>query len=239
MAMRSRVVGHPQQVVTTLTPRAVPAPRPLQSPLPKLDGPIVTINILYGDGEKKPVFVHKSYVCAYSKYFRSAFHDGFAETEAREIDLEETNLETFNEFLHWTYHRSLPTLNTANQFTAHVRLWIFADRFIVPKLQNHIMGILGEYLYRSLTSGAFKDLGTPAFEKFYSLLEYVYDNTTETSRLRRVLADCLAVTYRNLNPEKMPLEMIRDVFKSVQSLPADGGVIRRNQGYYFVNEDID
>lgn len=90
-----------------------------------------------------------------------------------------------------------------------------------------------------MISSTFKDLGTPAFEKFYTLLEYMYDNTTETSRLRRVLTDCLAVTYCNLNPENMLLEMIRDVFKSVQSLPADGGVIRRNQGYYFVNKDTD
>jgi hypothetical protein len=33
------------------------------------------------------------------------------------------------------------------------------------------MGILGEYLYQALKSGVFKNLGTPAFEKFYALLD--------------------------------------------------------------------
>jgi hypothetical protein len=68
--------------------------------MPESSGPIVTINILNEDGKKKPVFVHKSYIYVYSKYFRAVFHDGFAEGEAQEIDLQDTNLEIFNSFLY-------------------------------------------------------------------------------------------------------------------------------------------
>jgi hypothetical protein len=71
------------------------------------------------------------------------------------------------------------------------------------------------------------------------MFEYAYKNTTEASRLRRVLADWLAVSFRSVDPNDLPLEMVRDLFKSVQQLPDEGGFIRRDKGYYFVNEDID
>ena len=72
-----------------------------------------------------------------------------------------------------------------------------------------------------------------------ALFEYAYKNSTDGSRLRRVLADWLAVSFRGINADNLPLEMVRDIFKSVQQLPDEGGFIRRDQGYYFVNEDID
>jgi hypothetical protein len=200
----------------------------------------VTINILSGDGEKKPVFVHKNYICEYSKYFRVAFHDGFAETDAQEIDLEETDPQTFNRFLHWTYHQSLPTSELGpNHFNKNVKLWIFADKYIVPKLQNYIMTIIMESLYGALARSDPRNLGASVTQQSNALLEYVYKNTPESSRLRHVLVDYLAITYRGLNLDNLPSEIVLDIFKIVQLFPADGGVIPRDRAYFFVNEDID
>jgi hypothetical protein len=199
-------------------------------------GPIVTVNILYGDGEKKPVFVHKSYICEYSKYFR----DSLAEAETQEIDLEGTDPQTFNRFLSWTYHQSLPTSDPGqNQFNTNVKLWIFADRYIVPKLQNEMMNIIIGSLNGTLERSDPENIRASVTRQPNALLEYIYKNTTESSRLRRVLVDYLAVAYRGLNLENLPLEMIRDIFKSVQLLPEDSGAIRRDRDYYFVNGDID
>jgi hypothetical protein len=102
----------------------------------------VTVNIHYGDDESKTVFVHKSYLCRYSKYFRAALNTpAFAETDSQEVDLEEMGTEAFDSFLHWVYHRSIPPLETVNlhQLQDLLRLWIFADKYIVPNLQNYVM----------------------------------------------------------------------------------------------------
>jgi hypothetical protein len=178
----------------------------------------VTVNILYGDGEKKPVFVHKSYICEHSKYFRAAFRDGFAETNAQEIDLEGTDPRTFNRFLHWIYYQSLPTSEVVGgNLNTNVELWIFADKYIVPKLQNY-MTIIMESLYGTLTRSDPSNIGASVTQQFNALLQYVYKTTTESSRLRRVLVDYLAITYRGLNLDNLPLEIIRDIFKNVQLL---------------------
>ena len=71
-----------------------------------------------------------------------------------------------------------------------------------------------------------------------SWFEYAYKNTTEGSRLRRVLADTLAVRFRGVVAHNLPLELVRDIFESVQQLPDDGGPIHRDPLYYYVNEDI-
>ena len=76
-------------------------------------------------------------------------------------------------------------------------------------------------------------------EPICSWFEYAYRNTTEGSRLRRLLADTLAVRFRGVKAHNLPLDLVRDIFESVQQLPDDGGPIDRDPLYYFVNEDID
>jgi hypothetical protein len=102
----------------------------------------------------------------------------------------------------------------------------------VPVTDSDVFTVMGAD--HSLNFGA-----AASRQPINTLFEYAYKNTTEGSRLRRVLADWMAVSFRGINADNLPLEMIRDIFKSVQQLPDEGGFIRRDQGYYFVNEDID
>jgi hypothetical protein len=76
-----------------------------------------------------------------------------------------------------------------------------------------------------VAAGKAEELGTVVSQHSNTLLEYFYTNITVSSRLRRVLADYLAVGYHRLNSENLPLDMIHNVCKSVQLLPADSGVI--------------
>jgi hypothetical protein len=102
----------------------------------------VTLNLHYGHDECKTVFVHKNYLCRFSKYFRAALNNpAFAEAESQEVDLEETGTEAFDNYLHWVYHGSIPPFEPINlhQLQDFLRLWIFADKYIVPNLQNNVM----------------------------------------------------------------------------------------------------
>jgi hypothetical protein len=65
-------------------------------------------------------------------------------TESQEVDLEEVGSEVFDGFLHWVYHRSIPLAGTVNMHQLHdlLALWIFADKYIVPNLQNLVMNHL-------------------------------------------------------------------------------------------------
>ena len=117
----------------------------------------MTINILNKDSKKKPVLIYKTYLCACLKYFRAAFCDGFAETKAQEIDLQDTDLEIFNSFLYWTYHQSLPS--EIRRTYTYMKLWIFADKYIVPKLQNYVMRLIITGLINALSGSDPKTLG--------------------------------------------------------------------------------
>jgi hypothetical protein len=141
----------------------------------------VTIDILCGDGQKKPVFVYRSYVCAYLKYFRSTFYDSFAETKAREIDLEEIDLETFNVFLYWTYHQSVLTLDSAKQFATYMRLWIFADRFIIPKRSESYNRYTGRISISNFEEWRIQESWHTCVREILRSSRYVYNNTTKSS----------------------------------------------------------
>lgn len=107
----------------------------------------------------------KNYYCVLvpspwgSKYFRAAFRDGSSEAEAHEIDLEGTDPRTFNRFLSGlTNNLYQPRISDKANLTP-VKLWTFADRYIVPKLQNHILNIIIESLHGALKRNDPKNIG--------------------------------------------------------------------------------
>jgi hypothetical protein len=97
----------------------------------------------------------KAVLCNTSVYFTKALENGFKETEQRVLTLPDSNLESVQLFIYWTCKHELPdAVQESNgyaegsqelkDFVAQkqeslVRLWCFADRFLITKLQDVAM----------------------------------------------------------------------------------------------------
>lgn len=123
--------------------------------------------------------IHRGLLCDRSAYFRAAFEGGFKEAEEQIMALPEEDVEVFELFQFWLYSdRLLDTDESVADLSASllIGLYLFAEARCIPQLQN--MSIDALILNITVT------------EKFPARdLHRIYDNTAETSPLRRVLVD--------------------------------------------------
>jgi hypothetical protein len=126
--------------------------------------------------------LHKDLLCYYSDFFRAAFDGSFREAFERKIELPDVETDVFEAFQFWLYTQGLP----GNEFDPDeihpewsllVKLWIFGDQHQTPLLQNHVLDVM----WSKIT-----DSGNPLF-----MIEYVYENTTSSSPLRKVVIDLM------------------------------------------------
>lgn len=118
-------------------------------------------------------------LCFYSGYFDSCFNGGFAEAARQAVDLEEEDTDTFSHFVNWLYTRQLPPeTRTADQYKDIASLWFFADRRQIPLLMNACVDGFRDAIVR-LWTFPFLSLGM------------VYDNTTASAGLRRLVINLL------------------------------------------------
>jgi hypothetical protein len=105
---------------------------------------IVTVVLKNGDSTET-IPVHKNFICHYSPYFNALFKGGFIEGKTQFVELEDTPPAAFNIFVKWLYTQDIAReekglLNGDN--TTLVDAWILADRFMIPRLQNKLMGCI-------------------------------------------------------------------------------------------------
>jgi hypothetical protein len=111
----------------------------------------------------------KALLCSTSEYFAKALENGFSETEKHVLTLPESNLDTVRLSIYWLSKHTLPNFkkevdsfpfrsqemqNSATEKQESlVRLWCFADRFLIPTLQNaamkQILNLLRRYYVRA------------------------------------------------------------------------------------------
>lgn len=99
--------------------------------------------------ELRKYIFHRNLISHYSLFFAAAFKGNFKEGLSQEMTLE-ADVKVFGVFSNWLYTQKIldskgdqPDLGTL----AH--LWILADRFLVPVLQNRVV----DSLYDKLNSG--------------------------------------------------------------------------------------
>jgi hypothetical protein len=121
--------------------------------------------------------VHKSFICYYSPYFDAVFNGSFAEGKTQRVELEDAPPAAFNMFVNWLYTQDIVDgeldLPDSNNL---IDLWILADRFIVPRLQNQAMELI---LDKKMRAG------------HISVKTHIraYENTARGSKLRSILVD--------------------------------------------------
>ncbi|KAE9380270.1 hypothetical protein N431DRAFT_361779 [Stipitochalara longipes BDJ] len=150
------------------------APRMLKMPLGK------EIIYIKAGKEGQDFGIHKELISHYSPYFRAAFTSGFEEAKTGIMKLPEVKTEVFEIFYAWLYRQKLWDKNSKQEDWPDtedlVKLYTFADMVRIPSLQNQAL--------RAIHKISDINNNFP-----YSMIDYVWGNTTSSSPLRRYFLD--------------------------------------------------
>ena len=156
--------------------------------------------------------MHKNFICHYSPFFDAAFNNSnFVEGTTQTMDLD-ADPKVFALFVNWVYCQTLEgPFDQAFKGEDYFYLWIMADRFLVPRLQNAVLRKFAETA-RGLPQAVFQD-------ECVQCVQYIYRNTTKGSPLRRLLLQGFMVgdRFRTMTQdlESCPQEMILEMYAIV------------------------
>ncbi|KAF2181939.1 hypothetical protein K469DRAFT_752393 [Zopfia rhizophila CBS 207.26] len=160
-------------------------------------------NLLVGKDEV-PFDAHIELLCACSPFFDNALHGRFVEAETKMIPLPDDDPDTFTEFLSWMYNRRIFADNTKPGWLELSRLWVMADKYQVPELQNNVMELFPTKFEAMKCKGNVHPI----------VLDFVYDNTTADSPLRKMIVDIctwgMDVDKFEQHRKDMPTEFLED-----------------------------
>ncbi|KAF1964931.1 hypothetical protein BU23DRAFT_561468 [Bimuria novae-zelandiae CBS 107.79] len=145
-----------------------------------------TVTIKIGPARRgKEYQVHKAAIVHHSEFFRAAFEaQNFKEGVSDKITLNDVDPTTFEALIDWLYRQDLPEIKQRN-WTKYggskedtdiyvTRLYVLADRFIMPKLKQLALEIafteFDEYVWPALNTIKFAFESLPEGDPFLQLL---------------------------------------------------------------------
>ncbi len=172
----------------------------------------------------------QEHVCHYSPLFKAAFSSSFVEGQTQEYRVEDTTPATFRLLVEWLYRQAFTVLKRQHSSAGHevephdktthnamldrqddrlVDLWILAERFIIPRLQNLVM--------RNLVS-SMRDRSSSSW------IVHAYKGTSKGSPLRRLAVDItlyhLPSDWIKEHSEHFPQEMLHELAVRVRLTPS-------------------
>jgi hypothetical protein len=198
-------------------------------------------------GPKKELFTaHKNFVIHHSPVFEAAFSKCFIEGQTKAYALNETEPRTFEMFLEWVYGQniipSLPFDHFSIDPMAYCRLWILADKYQVPRLQNEIM----RFLWRLKSSIPVTPVPVEK-EISHDNIQEIYDKTMNGSPLRMFLAEHMAAfgleapfpIRQAVEDRILTQEMLVDILEACQTIvPKNTALHRIELDAFLVSEEV-
>ncbi|KAH7062858.1 hypothetical protein BKA63DRAFT_187969 [Paraphoma chrysanthemicola] len=133
-------------------------------------GAIVTVKV---GRSRRDVHVHNELLRSRSPYFHQLLaRPNHNEDKTAIIVLSDVHVDTFCRFLSWLYADCF-IVPTDDEWMGMCKLWLLAERFQIPVLQNKVVEVFSCRLYQRCHTTL--DL---------EILHYVYDNTGPGSQLR-------------------------------------------------------
>jgi hypothetical protein len=147
-------------------------------------------------GPQPPKFIiHKNKICSHSSFFSAAFNSNFIEGMNQEMTLD-VDLKAFGIIANWMYTQDIvASSGELPDFCTLARVWILADRFLIPKLQNQAMKDL---LNISLQ-------GKPTIKEFLHCCHIADQHAAGESRLTLFAAAVLTWTPDGFLDDFLPL----------------------------------
>lgn len=133
--------------------------------------------------QKKLYHVHEDLLCHHSAYFRGVFQGRFEEGRTKTLELEDEKSAIVELLIEWLYYSRIdfePGKTTTINF---VKLWIFADKCLMPDLKNYAIDLLHTHSFREDVI-----VLRPSFP-------WIWEHTGDDSKLRDFLVD--RIIYRN------------------------------------------
>lgn len=150
---------------------------------------MVTIHV---GPDKSPCFIHEDVICDRSRYFRTAFQEGYAETTIESILLEEDDTATIKLFVQWLYggqeEGSCSRYMVGPRMMGWYGLVAFAHKIGLPELLSYAEDQgLQDISVLSFSKGT----DFPAKEE----IEYIFQKCSATCRFRHSVVDRALSTY--------------------------------------------
>jgi len=220
------------------------------------------VKFFIGKGENAKEFaVHRELVYLNSPVLKAAFESPFLEGITQEYRLEDTSEEAFLYLMQWFYSRTInfathydgvdwtvaaKDMSGSEDYERHlticrkemrtlVEFWVLADKLMIPKPQNLVMRQISEIV-------------KPCIEGLLDQIQFIYDNTSEDSQLRRFVVyhsiwnvgkGFWDKEYEDLYPKEFLIDAAY-AFSSVLSDPSRGtrcGRRKNNINEFFVPLD--
>ncbi|PMD64785.1 uncharacterized protein K444DRAFT_625422 [Hyaloscypha bicolor E] len=169
---------------------------------PEFKEPVELVAFVVGkDGVEETIPVHKEHACYYSPVLKAAFTSSFVEGQTQTYRVEDTDPDIFRLLIQWFYKQTFkhstansaesiieeqsivevseaefPSAEIDSMYLNMVKLWILAERLIIPRLQNFIMDSLVEMSEESWST---------------LWMATAYESTSSDSPLRRFAVDVL------------------------------------------------
>ena len=201
-----------------------------------LSGRMVQINVGKGN-EHESIAIHHGLLCFYSGYFRDVFNNRSID-ESNTIDLPDEEVGIFKRFQLWLYSHTFDQ-DCKQKLDRMVELWVFADEYRVPLLQNMV---LNEIRNRVALKRVLPDTAQ---------INFVYEHTVPNSGLRHFVID---VVYRLMpsgdvlhsdDSNGLPKEALCDILRlvwpmwegGIRKCPSQSNVEHWDMCRYHVHED--
>ncbi|KAI9715725.1 MAG: hypothetical protein M1828_000740 [Chrysothrix sp. TS-e1954] len=145
-----------------------------------------SIKIVIGSDDPSIFYVHRQLLCHYSSFFKKALCGKFAEASSDTINLEEDDPKTFAIVRDWLYSGN-DALGQIS-YRATCEIWVFADKYGMPVMQNHIIN--------EIFSRRNVDTRSKWLRHLASCVNFIVETTMPNSKLRDVVFDSLITMTR-------------------------------------------
>lgn len=196
---------------------------------------LVIIHANPGTDHERKFIASKIVLCSHSRYFNRALNGSFVEAETNKIEVHGIETTHLRALLAFCYNKENPS-HYDGTIRALAKLWIVADRFIVPVLQNLAIGELCRKLHN--------EYDTFDVETIFD----VYNHTPPTSPLRKLVqcevACCILIpsaTDRSATFSRcfMGLEgFSTDICKIIGDIASTAGTMRITRARVYRQDDF-
>lgn len=175
-----------------------------------------TVKLIVGP-DQQLFEIQDDLLCSRCPFFLNAFSGNFIESKTKTFTFPDDDPARFSDLCEWLKNGSLKDIRADQTWIWLAKSWLFADKYHIDALQNEIIDAI-HAKYAARRDGV---------NISYDTLEYVIENTSPLSALRRIFADMLTngISLQQLpnRMESVPVEFLLDMCLALKTTLSRNG----------------